>query len=101
MTFYCDHFVERGYQKVARTYGRIANFEAVHNCIGLFAVFDFVIYLCQVGTIPFFNLIELLDHGTADRFAAHVHGNKTGSKERTVLITVDLFENQTKNRGID
>ena len=101
VTFYCDDFIKGRNQKMPGTYCRIANLKAVQNGIGLFAVFDFVINPCQVGTIPFFYLVEFLDHGLADGFAAHVHGDKTGSKERSVLIAVDLFKNQTKHRCVD
>jgi hypothetical protein len=60
-----------------------------------------VVQFTQIGAIPSLCFIEFLHHCPADGFAAHVHGNKSGCKERTILVAVYLFEYQPQHRGID
>src|SRR5690606_2042879 len=36
-----------------------------------------------------------------DGFAAHIHGDKAGREERSVLIPVDLLKNKPEHRGIN
>ena len=82
---------------------RVADFQAVDNFIGFLDahLVETIVERGKIGAIPAKALIELLHHSPANGLAAHIHGYKTGSEERTILVTIDLLENQPQHRSVD
>jgi len=65
--------------------------------LGFNAIFNPVVYLVEIFTIPAFCLIELLNNSPADGLAAHVHGDEPGCEIGAIFIPVYLLENEAKN----